>query len=317
MTVYPGSTSADVQTVLSTISPSTKASIIKALTASGLLNDSTGVGIAVVNSVGDSYTVDTNTTQALVLTGNAVTQINSNGPILVAASQGTNYLDISHADRGADHRATVIGGSGNDTIVGNSARASLVGGSGAESIYSGGGRDTLVGGSGSNTLVAGGRSVVDTGSGSAVVNAGQSAASHDTIRAGSGSSTVKLTAGDNTVRAPTGGGKATITAGSGADTIFGPVANQGSATINGGAKTTLQLSTGSVKFNLSKGDSDTIFGGAGSGFVNLNKSTQDIASTTASTNANGEKQVTFNFSSGGSITAVGTVNLTFTDTRKH
>lgn len=318
MSQYPGSTSADIQTVLSDISPSTKASIIKALTASGLLNDTNGVGISIVTDPGNAYTVDATTTQALVLTGNAVTQINSNGPLLVAASQGTNYLDVSHSDKTADFRATVIGGSGSDTIFGNSARSLLVGGSGAEAITSGGGRDTIVGGSGSNTLVAGGRSIVETGSGSAVVRAGQGTESHDTIRAGSGLSTIRLSAGDNVVRAPTGGGRATISAGTGADTIFGPAANQGAATINGGAKTTLNLGTGSLKFNLSKGDSDTIFGGAGSGFVNLNKSSHDIASTSTSTNASGQQQVTINFASGGSITTVGTVNLTFTDTRnKH
>lgn len=317
MSDYPGTTAADVQTVLADIAPSTRTAIIQALTANGLLSPDSGVGITVQSTPSDNVFVDTTQNKVVVLSPNAATQVNSTGPVVVAVSQGNNYVDLSHYARQDDRRATVIGGSGSDTIVGNTARSSLVAGSGDALVSSGGGRDTIVGGSGQNTLIGGGQSQIKTGSGSALIKAGQDSSAHDTVQVGSGSATVRLSDGDNVVRASGAGGKATITAGSGHDTIFGPAANQGAMTINGGASTTLNIGSGSVKFNLGRNDADTVFGSSASGYLNLNRSTKDIASTSVTTDAAGQKQTTITFASGGSITAVGTVNLTFTDTRKH
>jgi hypothetical protein len=309
---YPISKPSDLGQILSDVSQSTKNAIVNALQQNGLLAGNKTLNVLLATNDVDSLKVNANQDKVVVLAPDSFINVNSNKPIVVAASSGTNYLDVTGQNR-AD---TVIGGSGRDTIVGNGGRDSLVAGSGQESVSSGGGLDTIKGGSGRDTLTAGGQSSVVAGSGRTTIVAGQFEGAHDTVVAGTGADKITLTQGNNLVFGPTGGGSATITAGSGADTIRGPAAFDGAATINGGAKTTLDLGTGSVTFNLGKGDNDTVFGGQTAGFLNLNKASTDITSTTFGKQADGQTTQTFVFGSGGSITTVGTVNVTFSDTRK-
>lgn len=311
---YPGSTAADVQAVLSNVPVSTKNLIIKALQANGLLSDTSHIGIVTEVNPGPSTFVNANQEQLVLLGPNSNTTVNSNAPVIVGLDSGTNFVNINHLNTSRDRADTIIGGSGNDTIVGNTAADSLVAGSGSEYVASGGGKDTIRGGSGHDTLTGGGQSAIYAGSGSTTIVAGQSilgTTAHDTIQAGSGSDKIRLVAGNNTVYAPTSGGKATINAGSGHDTIYGPMKNQGAETINSGGHTQLNLDSGSVTYNLTAKSADTVFGGSGSGFVNLNKSATDITSVKATT-VGGQSAQTITFGSGGSITTVGTVNLTYT-----
>jgi flagellar hook assembly protein FlgD len=293
---------------------STKSEILNVLAANGLLSDGSTFGAASEQAPGTFDKVNAKTDQLLILSKNTAPLVESNGPILIASSGGSNYIDISNYNSKKDQADTVIGGSGHDTIVGNGTADSLVAGSGHESIVSGGGLDTIKGGSGHDTLVGGGQSEIYGGSGKDDIKAGLFSGAHDTIHAGSGADKITLTQGNNTVYASDKGGSATITAGTGYDTIFGPKFGEGTDTINGGGHTTFNLGTGSVAFNLNPNSNDTIFGGAGTGFVNLNKASTDA--TLSATNINGQAATKITFASGGTITTVGTVNLTFTDTRK-
>ena len=316
MDPYPITSASDITTVLTDVPQSTKNAIIDALTQNGLLSGDTTVNIRVIDTPTDRVQINGNVDKVVVLAPGAATQINSNKPIVVSASGGDNFLDTSHygAGQSRDRANTVIGGNGNDTIIGNTARSSLVAGSGSQFLLSGGGRDTIQGGSGDNTLVGGGKSSIVAGSGSSDITAGQNENAKDTIAAGTGASTISLAAGNNVVVGPTGGGSATITAGSGSDTISGPAAFDGTATINGGANTTFNLGSGSVTFNAEAGSKDTVFGGQGSGFLNLSQSLAGATITT--TTVNGEAGRTFTFAGGGQVTIVGNVNTTFNDTRK-
>ena len=307
---YPITKPSDLGQILSDVSQSTKNAIVNALRQNGLLSGDRSIDVRLVGNDVDAVDVDADQNKVVVLSPDSAIQVTANKPIIVSASSGNNYIDITGQDR-AD---TVIGGSGRDTIVGNGGRNSLVAGSGKEYVASGGGQDTIKGGSGRDTLVAGGQSSVVAGSGPTTIAAGQFEGAHDTIVAGTGADKITLTTGDNLVYGPRGGGSATITAGSGADTIVGPAAFDGAATINGGANTTLKLGTGSVTFNVGKGDNDTVFGGQSAGFLNLNKALGDATITTSI--VGGEQFRTYTFASGGSITTAGTVNVTFTDTRK-
>ncbi len=316
MDPYPITNAADITSVLTDVPQSTKNAIIDALTQNGLLSGDTTVNIRVVDTPTDRVQINANVDKVVVLGPGSATQINSNKPVVVAATSGDNYLDTSHykANRSHDRGNTVIGGSGNDTIIGNTARSSLVAGSGSQFLLSGGGRDTLQGSSGDNTLVGGGKSSIVAGSGSSDITAGQTANARDTIAAGTGTSTINLSAGNNVVVGPTGGGSATITAGSGSDTISGPAANDGTATINGGANTTFNIGTGSVTYNVEAGSRDTVFGGPSSGFLNLSQSL--AGATITQTTVDGQAGRTFTFAGGGQVTIVGNVNTTFNDTRK-
>ena len=333
--LQPSDVGAALQSI---ISQGTKNSIIQALQANGLLgNNDTQLNIQVIPVTEYTTVIDGNNDQVTVLGPNVNTQVTSDSPTLVALTSGQNYVSLTNTTqspvqaasygRSALNRAapqgqadTVIGGSGRDTIVGNAAADSLRAGSGREMLVSGSGTDTLRGGSGADTLLGGGQSSIVAGSGRTTIQAGLGSSSytgvpHDTVQAGSGRDSITLGYGNNTVYAPKSGGSATINAGTGSDTIYGPSAFQGSETINSsmGGHTTLNLGSGAVTYNLSSKSADTVFGGQG-GFLNLNKATTDIAGS-ASTTVNGQSAVVYTFAGGGSVTAVGSVNITFTNTR--
>ncbi|WP_237481360.1 calcium-binding protein [Lichenibacterium dinghuense] len=314
---YPNSSAADVRALLQKVPVATKNKIIQALEANGLLTKTSHIGV-VVNTDPAPYTfVNANEDQLAILSPNVNTQINSNGPVAVALGGGTNYLNINHHNTAKDRADTVVGGSGRDTIVGNTAAADLVAGSGKEYIASGGGRDTIRGGSGPNTLTGGGQSLIVAGSGRTTIVAGQSilgGTPQDTVQAGSGKDSITLVSGNNMVYAPTGGGSATINAGSGSDTVNGPTAFQGAETVNSGGHTTLQLGSGAVAYNLTAKSVDTVFGGQSAAFLNLNKAMTDITGA-ALASVGGQSGIVYTFAGGGSITVVGNVNLTFTNTR--
>lgn len=336
----PGSVGSVIQSIVpqGILSQRTQNAILQALQANGLLGkDDARIGIDYVPSPDAATVIDGDRDQVAILGPNADTRVSSTKPVVVALSSGQNLVSLVDLDRiaapsaghdrpafeGGARRAqadTVIGGSGRDTIVGNAAATLLRAGSGRELLVSGGGRDTLSGGAGRDTLVGGGRSYIAAGTGPTTIEAGQGSRGfpgvpHDTVQAGSGQDSITLTYGNNTVYAPRGGGAATINAGSGSDTIYGPAAFQGAETVNSdrGGHTTFHLGSGAVTYNLSSRSADTVFGGQG-GFLNLNRATTDIASA-ARTTVDGQSAVIYTFAGGGSVTAVGTVNITFTNTR--
>lgn len=274
--------------------------------------DTFAVDVKILNNPAPLVNISSNTgdTPVVILGPNSSTNLQSDasvpngGSIVIAATSGNNYIDITSS--GNMPGDTVVAGSGSDTIVGNGGNSLLVGGSGNTYIGSGGGRDTLVGGSGNNTLVAGGQSVVEAGRGVAAITAGQFTSSHDTIYAGSGLDTITLKKGDNVVHGPSTYGLATIKAGSGQDTIFG---GAGAETVVGGAKTTVHLGTGQTTLQVDKTANDTIYGGANSGSLSLNKSSSDATIT----KIDGTDQTKITFASGGSITTVGNVDIIFKD----
>lgn len=320
------------------VSQGTQNSILQALQANGLLgSNDTQINIQVIPVTEYVTFIDGSQDQVTLLGPNVNTEVASNSPVLVGLTSGTNYVSLANSNAPsalsaasgqselAKHVAkgqpdTVIGGSGRDTIVGNAGTDSLKAGSGREYVASGGGKDTISGGSGHDTLVGGGQSSIVAGSGHTTIQAGVGSSAfagtpHDTVQAGSGKDIITLGYGNNTVYAPKNGGSATINAGTGSDTIYGPSANKGAETINSnmGGHTTFNLGSGAVTYNLSSKSADTVFGGQG-GYLNLNKATTDIAGA-ASTSVNGQSAVVYTFAGGGSITAVGSVNITFTNTR--
>lgn len=319
------------------VSQGTQNSILQALQANGLLGSAdTQINLQYIPVT--DYTTYIDGSQDLTVLGSSVnTEIASNAPAIIALTSGENYISFASSDQAATQSAasgrsglasgvaqsqadTVIGGSGRDTIVGNSAADSLKAGSGREYLVSGGGTDTIRGGAGRDTLVGGGQSSIIAGSGRTTIQAGigspgYTGTPHDTVQAGSGSDKITLVYGNNTVYGSQNGGSATINAGTGSDTIYGSAAGKGAETINSdmGGHTTLHLGSGAVAYNLSAKSADTVFGGQG-GFLNLNKATTDITGA-ASTSVNGQSAVVYSFAGGGSVTAVGSVNITFTNTR--